>query len=387
MGIPKLSTASRIWIGCAVLVIAVIAWFSWPRPVGVRTATVDRGEVSRGIVEEGRVRVRDVYTVASPVGGLLKRIELEAGDKVAKGETLASIAPADPSLLDSRIAEEAAATIAAAKAAVSLAEADLELSRSEEARTKQLFERGFAAKAALDRVQAGLKVATSVLAQRKAELKRALASQARPTARARALTTVRSPASGMVLRVLQQSETVVPAGAPLLDIGDPTQVEIVADFLSQDAATMREGASALIENWGGGAPLAASVHTIEPYARTKVSALGVEEQRVSVIIHLAGAPPEGAARLGHGFRVDVRIVAFEAKDAVRLPTDTLIRSGGEDWAVFKVVDGRARLAKVTLGDGDDRFRVVRDGVTTGDQVVLFPGDTLRDGDAVQVNAK
>lgn len=387
MAFPKISTATRIWIGCAAIVVALVTWLAWPRPIGVRTATVDRGEVTRAIVEEGRVRVHDVYTVASPVGGLLKRVQLEAGDSVSKGDVLASIAPADPSLLDARFAEEAAAGVAAAKAALTLAEADLELARNDEMRTRQLFERGFAAKAALDRASAGLRVATSAVAQRKAELNRAIASQGKPGARARTLTTVRSPASGKVLQVLQQSETVVPAGTPLLEIGDPAQIEIVADFLSQDAAIMHEGAPALIENWGGREPIAATVHTIEPYARTKVSALGVEEQRASVIVHLNGAPPADAARLGHGFRVDVRIVVFEKKDVLRLPTDCLMRDSVGGWAVFRVVDGRARLTKVTLGDGDDDFRVVMGGVTSGEQLVLFPGDTLRDGDAVQVNSK
>ncbi len=387
MAFPKFSTAARIWIACAAAVVALVAWLAWPRAVEIQIATVDLGEVRRSIAEEGRVRVRDVYTVASPVGGLLRRIELEAGDTVSKGDTLASIAPADPNLLDARVAQEAAAAVAAARATLALAEADRELARSDEARTKQLFERGFAAQAALDRAQAGLKVATSTVAQRKAELNRALASQGKPGARARALTTVRSPATGKVLRILQESETVVPAGAPLLEIGDPAQIEIVAEFLSQDAAIMREGAPAFVENWGGGEPIAATVHTIEPYARTKVSALGVEEQRVNVIVHLAGAPSGAAARLGHGFRVDVRILVFEAQDALRAPTDALIRRSEGGWAVFRVVDSRARLTSITIGDGDDRFRVVTGGIAAGDQVVLFPGDTLRDGDAVKVSAR
>lgn len=387
MTLQKLSNATRIWLVCATLAAALVGWFAWPRAIRVEAATVDRGEVRREIAEEGRVRVHDVYIVASPVGGLLKRIQLEAGDAVSKGDVLASIAPADASLLDARTAEEATANVAAARATLALAEADLDLAKSDETRTRQLFERGFASQAALDRAQVGARVATSVVAQRKAELSRALAAQGKSGARARTLTTVRSPASGRVLRVLLESETVISAGAPLLEMGDPEQIEIVAEFLSQDAVVMREGAAAFVESSGGGGPIAATVHTIEPYARTRISALGVEEQRVNVILHLLGATPNAALRLGHGFRVDVRIVVFEERDALRLPTDTLIRQGDSGWGVFRVVDGRARLTRVSITDGDDRFRVVTAGVAAGDRLVLFPGDMLRDGDAVEVDAK
>ncbi len=384
MKIPKFTTATRIWTLSALAVLAIVAWLAWPRAINVQAVAIDRGDVRREISEEGRVRVHDVYTVASPVGGMLKRIQLEAGDAVSKGDTVASIAPADPSLLDARIAEEAAATVTAARAALALSEADLDLAKRDEARTAQLFERGFAAQAVLDRARAGLKVATAAVGQRRAELNRALASQGgKPSARARTWTTVRSPASGKVLRVLQQSETVVGPGAPLLEIGDPAQIEVVAEFLSQDAALMQKGASAVVENWGGNQQKAAILRTVEPYARTKVSALGVEEQRVNVILDLVDKTADAAPQLGHGFRIDVRVVVFEQNDVVRVPTDALVRLGENGWAVFKVADGRARLTNVTVGDGDDRFRVMEAGLALGDKVILFPGDTLRDGDAVQ----
>jgi HlyD family secretion protein len=386
LALPKISNAARIWLICAIVVMALVGWLVWPRPTRVEVATIDRGEVRREVAEEGRVRVHDVYTVAAPVGGLLKRIQLEAGDVVSKGDALASIAPADPSLLDTRIAEEAAANVAASRAALALAEADLDLARSEEARTRQLFERGFAAKAALERAQAGARIAGSTVAQRKAELRRTLAAQGKPASRAQTMTTVRSPASGRVLRILLDSETVVSAGAPLLEIGDPEQIEIVAEFLSQDAAMMREGAAAVIESSGDETPLSAIVHTVEPYARTKVSALGVEEQRVNVILKLLGDGSRTAPKLGHGFRVDVRVVAFAEGDALRIPTDALVRQGDGSWSVFRVIDGRALLTRVSIGDGDDHFRVVTTGAAVGDRVVLFPGDSLRDGDAVQMDA-
>jgi HlyD family secretion protein len=386
LALPKISNAARIWLICAIVVMALVGWLVWPRPTRVEVATIDRGEVRREVAEEGRVRVHDVYTVAAPVGGLLKRIQLEAGDVVSKGDALASIAPADPSLLDTRIAEEAAANVAASRAALALAEADLDLARSEEARTRQLFERGFAAKAALERAQAGARIAGSTVAQRKAELRRTLAAQGKLAARAQTLTTVRSPASGRVLRILLDSETVVSAGAPLLEIGDPDQTEIVAEFLSQDAAMMREGATAVVVYSGDETPLSAIVHTVEPYARTKVSALGVEEQRVNVILKLLGDGSRTAPKLGHGFRVDVRVVAFAEGNALRIPTDALVRQGDGSWSVFRVIDGRALLTRVSIGDGDDHFRVVTTGAAVGDRVVLFPGDSLRDGDAVQMDA-
>jgi HlyD family secretion protein len=186
---------------------------------------------------------------------------------------------------------------------------------------------------------------------------------------------VPAPATGRVLRVLQQSETIAIAGAPLLEIGDPSQIEIAADFLSQDAVRMQAGAPAAIENWGGDTPIPATVFRIEPYARTTISALGVEEQRVTVILHLLN--PESAPPLGHGFRVDARVVVHQEDAAVRVPTDALVRDG-EAWAVFVIRRGRARLTRVEIGNGGDDYRAVRSGLAPGDRVVLFPGDALAD---------
>lgn len=387
MAFPKLSLAASIWLSGAAIVVTLVSWFAWPRPVAVLVSTVDRGEIERGIVEEGRARVEDVYVVASPVGGVLRRIQLEPGDSVSRDDALALIVPADPNLLDARIAAESVATIAGARATLAIAEADLELARRDEARTMQLFKRGYVAQAALDHAQGKRNVATLAVIQRKAELNRALASQGGPAANAGAISKVRSPTSGKVLRILQESETVLSAGTPLLEIGDPARIEIVAEFLSQDAAAMHVGAPALIENWGGGRPLAATVHAIEPYARTKISALGVEEQRVNVIVHLPDSRPEAIAKLGHGFRADVRIIVFHEDDSLRVPTDALVRQGNGNWGVFRVVDGRARLISVDVGDGDDRFRKLIKGLSAGNQVVLFPGDTLRDGDFVDIRSR
>jgi HlyD family secretion protein len=352
----------------------------WPRPVSVEAAVIDRGEVRQELGEEGRVRIRDVYTLSTPVGGLLQRLGLHAGDRVRTGDVVATVIPASPTLLDARSEKEANAAVAGARSALRAAEADAQLAQTENDRTSQLFSRGFAAKAALDRTQSVLAAANAAVSQRKADLERALAMISRPAPRSKKIE-IRSPSSGRILQVLQENETTVSPGAAILEVGDPAKIEIVAEYISQDAAQMREGACAVVDT-GGGALLKARVKTVEPFARTKVSALGVEEQRVNVILSLDDGAVT-AARLGHGYRVDVRVILFEQKDVLRVPTDALVRKGSGGWAVYRIADGRAKLTPVGVGEGDDRFREVREGLQEGDQVVLFPGSRVSDGDSVR----
>jgi HlyD family secretion protein len=191
---------------------------------------------------------------------------------------------------------------------------------------------------------------------------------------------VRSPVAGKVLRVLHESEGVVAVGAPLLEIGDPADLEVVAAFLSQDAMLIQVGAPAILEGWGGDRPIAARVARVEPYAHTRVSALGVEEQRVNVILRLAD--PAQAPPLGHGFRLDARIIVTRLPDVLRVPTGALVRNG-EGWAVFRIEEGRARLRPVETGVGDENHRVVTRGLSAGDRVVMYPGASLTDGDRVE----
>jgi HlyD family secretion protein len=318
--------------------------------------------------------------IAAPVGGELQRLELEPGDAVQRGQVVATIMPADPALLDARIAAEANAAVAAAQAALAAAEAALQLAQNNQQRVAELHARDFASVAALDAANAELRAARASVNARRADLTRARAAAGSPPSRARTATAVRSPASGRVLRVLQESETIAPAGSPLLEIGDPGEVEIVAEFLSQDAVMMQAGAMAQIENWGDDTPIPARVFRIEPYARTKISELGVEEQRVNVILRLAH--PETAPPLGHGYRVDVRVVLSETANALRVPTDALVRDG-RGWAVFVIDRGRARLAPITIGAGGDDYRTVQSGLREGQRVVLFPGDDLADGARVR----
>jgi HlyD family secretion protein len=371
----RLSVSQRIWLAAALILVITLTWLAWPRPLSVETAVIDRGGVRIEVVDEARTRIHDVFIVSAPVTGELQRIELEPGDVVERGQTIAVISPADPALLDARVAAEADAAIASAQASLAAAGADLELARSAQQRTATLFERGFASQAARDNAEAAWRAARASVNARRADLARARAAAGAPTTRARRATPVPAPATGRVLRVLQQSETIAIAGAPLLEIGDPSQIEIAADFLSQDAVRMQAGAPAAIENWGGDTPIPATVFRIEPYARTTISALGVEEQRVTVILHLLN--PESAPPLGHGFRVDARVVVHQEDAAVRVPTDALVRDG-EAWAVFVIRRGRARLTRVEIGNGGDDYRAVRSGLAPGDRVVLFPGDALAD---------
>jgi HlyD family secretion protein len=181
--------------------------------------------------------------------------------------------------------------------------------------------------------------------------------------------------------VLQENETAIAPGATILEIGDLREIEIAAEFLSEDAAQMREGGCAFVHG-PGGELRPARIHRVEPYARTKISALGVEEQRVKVVVKLDAAP-HSALTLGHGYRADVRVVMFETGDALRTPADALVRGSDGGWAVFRVQDGRAKLTSVNIGDGDDRFKVVSGGLSEGDEIILFPSATLRDGDQVR----
>jgi len=258
------------------------------------------------------------------------------------------------------------------------------LAERDQDRVARLHAQGFASTAALDAANANRSAARAQVAARRSEVARARAAAGTGAGVARMVTAVRSPASGRVLRLLQQSEGVVAIGTPLMEIGDPRNMEIVAEFLSQDAVDMHEGARAFIENWGGRHALPAHVIRIEPYAHTKISALGVEEQRVNVILRLdapASAPP-----LGHAFRVDVRVVAADLQNSVRVRTDSLIRSG-EGWGVFRIADGRARLTPVEIGEGGDHYRAITRGLSPGDVVIVFPGDALRDGARVRAQAR
>jgi HlyD family secretion protein len=369
----------NIWIGVILLAAAAVVWGMWPRPAEEDIVTIDSGDVRVELVDEGRTRMHDVYVVSAPVSGRVLRVEVEPGDTVAKGAIIARMTQAAAGFLDTRSDLSARASVDAATASLRAAETDLALATREHERTRTLAAQKLVATAALDISQARLDSAVAARDAAKAGLVRAQSALQPAERMAGGNIVIRAPVAGSVLRVPQKSENVVPVGSPLIEIGDRGHVEVVAEFLSQDAVRMRAGQTATIENWGG-APLAATVDRIEPVARLKVSALGVEEQRTNVVLQFVDRT--AASALGHEFRVDVRVAVEDAGNVLRAPLGALFRHDA-GWAVFKVVDGRVRLVEVTTGIADTNYRQITGGLTAGDQVLLFPGSTIREGQRVK----
>ncbi len=365
----------NIWIGVIVLAAGVIAWGMWPRPTDMDFATIDSGDIRVELVDEGRTRMHDVYVVSAPVSGRVLRVEVEPGDTVAKGAIIARMTQAAAGFLDTRSDLSARAGVDAAAAALRAADTDLALARREHERNRTLAAQKLVAQAALDFSQARLDSAQAARDASQADLKRAQSALQPAERLAGGNIVIRAPVAGSVLRVPQKSENVVPVGSPLIEIGDRGHVEVVAEFLSQDAVRMRAGQNATIENWGG-PPLAAKVDRIEPVARLKISALGVEEQRTNVVLQFVDQA--AASALGHEFRVDVRVAVEDAGNVLRAPLGALFRRGN-GWAAYKVVDGRARLVEVTTGIADTNYRQITGGLAAGDQVILFPGDSVTEG--------
>jgi len=367
-----------IW-GIAVLVLAaLVTWGLLPRPVEVDLATIDRGAVRVELVDEGRTRMHDIYVISAPISGRVLRVEVEPGDAIAAGAVVARMTRAAAGFLDPRTDLSARAAVDAAAAQLRSADTTLDLARREHERTRSLAQQKLVSAAAVDESQARLQASQAARDAAEAELARARSALQPADRTVAGSVAVRAPVAGRVLRVPQKSENVVAAGSPLLEIGDPMHVEVVAEFLSQDAVRMRPGQRAFIENWGG-PPLAATVERVEPVARMKVSALGVEEQRTNVILQFGDRA--AAQALGHDYRVDARVVVDEQADAVRVPLGALFRHG-EGWATYRVAEGRAVLTPLATGIADDSFRVVTQGVAAGDAVVLFPGNAVSDGQRV-----
>jgi HlyD family secretion protein len=393
----------RIWknarlAAVALIVLAIMAVALWPEAVEVDVARVTRGPLQVTIDEEGETRVHDRFVVYAPVAGRLQRIELEPGDPVTRGKTVvARLAPTPSPLLDARTRAEYQAAVDAARAAVGQARADrdraaaaLEQARRTLDRQESLVEAGAIAREQLEEAQTAAKTADSAFRAAEAAVSRAeqelRLAQARlqsPPARGPAVDVV-APVDGVVLKRLRESETVVPAGEPLLEIGDPQRLEVVADLLSTDAVKVAAGSQVSIEQWGGGRALQARVRRVEPSGFMKVSALGVEEQRVNVIIDFT-EPAEAVRALGDSYRVEVRIVIWQAEDVLKVPVGSLFRRG-DDWAVFAVDEGYARLRTVQLGQRNNDEGQILKGLDTGQTVVLHPPDTLADGARVAPRA-
>ncbi len=385
-------------------VIAAVAgglvWSFWPQPVLVEVTEVTRGPLRVTVDEDGRTRVRERYVVAAPLAGRVQRIELDPGDRVTAGETvLATLAPQVPELLDPRVLAQAEARVHAAEAALARAEPVVERARAElafadsvVARQRALAQRNAVAIEQLEEAEM-LQRARSQderaalfardIARFELDMARAALLHAHP---ADPITdsphfAIKSPVSGQVLRILQRSANVVGPGTELIEVGDAGDLEVEVDVLSSDGVAIRPGAKAFLEQWGGDRPLDAVVRLVEPSAFTKISALGVEEQRVNVILDLL-APPVQRQSLGDGFRVEARIVLWEERDVLQTPTGSLFRHG-DDWAVFVVADGIARLRTVRIGRRNSLAAQVLSGLQPGELVMLHPSDQVRDGVAVQ----
>jgi HlyD family secretion protein len=376
-------------------VVALIAWALWPQPVPVDMAAIATGPLEVTVEDEGITRIREVYTVSAPIGGKLQRSPREVGDNVAADKTLvATIEPTDPTFLDVRTQRVNAAAVQAAQAAVDLAEAQIkqakaqlefmrsDLRRAEELAASRTISTRALEKAKLDVDSAETAVASAVATMevRRRELESARAHMIQPgqpsVRSASCCVEVRSPITGRVLKIVAESEQVVQAGAPLLEIGDPRDLEIVVDFLSRDAVRIKPGQPARIESWGGEKILNARVKRIEPTGFTKVSALGIEEQRVKVILDFT-APESEWQELGHGYRIIARVVVWHG-EGVLVPLGALFRQG-ESWAVFVVEDGRAHRRLVKIGERNLHAARVIDGLRPGERVVLHPSDRVADG--------
>lgn len=379
--------------------VGAILWFAWPQPVPADLATVAPGPMEVSVEDEGRTRVRHVYTVSAPVAGRVLRTPRRVGDPVEADETIVAVMrETAPALLDVRTREELRAALQAAEAAVELAEHEvpriesaLNLARREFERMQSLAKRDLVSAEVLDRARVdvqtnehALDIARAQLQVRRGERAILAARLAEsPTDAERADVSfgiaLRAPVSGRVLAIHQESEAVVPAGTPLMDIGDPRDLEVVVDLLSSEAVRVREGAPVRIEGWGEPA-LEARVTRVDPAGFTKISALGIEEQRVRTVIDFVD-PAETWTRLGHDFRVTARITLWRADEVLTVPLAALFRQGDE-WAVYAVRDGRAQTTRVEIGRRNAKAAVVLGGLSAGDQIILYPSDRIADGTAV-----
>ena len=391
---------SRRVLGFAAVIAGLVAVVLWPADVKVDVAAVSTGPLVVTVDEEGMTRVRDRFIVSAPVAGRVLRIELEPGDCVTRGQVVARVRAEAPPLLDARTRTEARAAAESARAALGRARAEeqraratLDQARRDLARVGSLVEDRVIAKQEFEVQESNVQVARETVhaaefAVRAAasELQRAEARLAptNPGAPGRVVE-VTSPADGVVLRRLRESETFAPAGDPLIEIGDQRQLEIVADLLSTDAVRVKAGARAFVEQWGGDTPLAARVRRIEPAGFMKVSALGVEEQRVNVVLDFVDPSPAARAAIGDGYRVEVRVVTWESSSVLRVPTSALFRHG-DKWSVYVMDQGRARRTPIELGRQTGQFAEVTAGLAEGTRVILHPGDTLADGARVRERA-
>ncbi len=368
------------------------------KPVLVDLAQVETGPMQVSVAEDGITRIRNVYAVSSPIAGHLDRVEYSVGDPVSAGESITSIHPLDPPFLDTRTRTELMAAIDAARSSIAVAEVELTrartsraLARASQERAQKLAETNIVSESELERLvgevelaDAQVRSAEAMIALRRAELASAQARLAQPgqtpieAGNAQCCVNIVSPIDGIILSLNAKSEQAASVGQLIAEIGDPSDLEITVDVLSADAVKIRPGSRTLITDWGGSDTLEAEVERIEPSGFTKVSALGIAEQRVNAIIALKDPPPDD---LGHGFRVIANLVIWSSDAVMQVPVSSLYREGG-NWAVFRMEDGRARGTAVEIGHMTDRNAEILSGLDAGDRIVLYPGDTLEDGSLI-----
>ena len=372
------------------LLVAGLAYSFWPEAEAVDLGTVSEGPMEVGLTDDGVTRVHDLYTVTAPVTGYVTRIELDPGDEVVAGQTVIARMSGIPSTpLDRRTRLEIGNAITASRAGEASAAATLRLAKADLERAEALAERGFLPRSDLDARRAAAATASSELARIRAETKRLQSQLSEPAASglpSGGTVAVRSPESGVLLRRLVESEGVVAQGTALVEIGDPARIEVVADLLSREAARIKPGDAVKITRWGGEDALPGRVRRIEPFGRLKISALGIEEQRVNVIIDFAADAARQIAPLGHGYQIDATVILWREDAVVRVPVGALFRGSEGGWQVFVEADGRARRRDVAIGHLNDDFAEVRDGLKVGERVVLNPSGNIEDGTRVSPRA-
>lgn len=394
----KPRTVGLVGVGAAIMLgLGYVAFQDDPVPVDLHVLA--RGPLEVTINADGVTRIKDIYDIASPITGTALRSPVNVGDPVVAGETLVAVVrPVAPSLLDSRSLLQAQATVREAEAALQVAETDLaraveerSLARSQYDRTQTLVERDVASLTQLENALQNLTVAETAVAAAEARINMAQSTLTRAETMlqtpqsgaevdASCCLNIRAPADGVVLSVESISEHPVLTGAPLLRIGDPTELEIVADLLSSDAVRLHPGANAVVERWGGANALSATLDRISPAAETKVSALGIDEQRLDAIFDIT-TPVTERAGLGDGFAVFLRITEWRTDDALQVPLSALFKRNG-DWAVFTAADGIASEQIIRIGRQSAQFAEVLDGLDAGTAVVTHPNDQLVSGKSI-----
>jgi HlyD family secretion protein len=391
-----------LWSLLGLILLLIMIWAFIPKPVSVDLLTLQPGEMTVTVDEEGETRVRDIFVLSAPISGRALRIDAEVGDEVRAQETvIAEIEPTDATLLDPRSEAQARAEVRAAEANLVLAEAavkeakaELDFAHSELKRANKLRADAVISERELDNAeraqqtrQAALETANANRRAHQAELERARAQLISPTeARAKggdcSCVPIRAPVDGRILKILHKSEGVVSAGVPLVEIGNPSDLEIVADLLSSDAVKVEPEQRVIIDNWGGNTLLEGVVRRVEPFGFTKVSALGIEEQRVNVIIDFT-SPREQWSRIAHGFQVDARIVLWQGKEVLSLPLTALFRDDRNNWAVFVDEDGTASKREVKLGQRNGLHAEITGGLKAGERIVAHPSDKISEGVSIE----